>query len=302
MSIEMDFEGGYEALGFVDGMATEIKTNRYLGSVITMAHSLMAESFDETMDNIAMTNKASYNHVYEWRMIGKPEGRLWKHTMIGRGTTREATFEWQASSAPILTPEERQSDPLGTNDPITEIDPDVLGKLKKRTYFFYWKAPMMEYGLSARVRPKYARRLFIPTWASPDTNYRYGMETFQDFSKANPQDGSGGQGTVGMFTAAWLNWWNEAAPKMWDSKVKTVVENDLGVIGREINRSKRAKKASFGLKTFGGKKDYRFAAFEEGRNRAEALVRGKARSYARQSKYIANNGKFGVDVDYGNRG
>jgi len=300
MSLEMDFTEGYDALGFAQGMTSEIKTDRYLGSVMTMAHSRMADRFDLMMDTLAATNRSSYHHVYEWRMIGQPAGRLWNHAMVGRGTTREATFEWRASRSPILTPQERMSDPLGTNDPITGIDPDVLSKLKNRSYFFYWKAPMMEYGLAARVRPRYAKRLFVPTWRAPG-NYRHAMETYQDFSAGNPQDGSGGAGTVGMFSAAWLNWWNDVAPKIWDTESKNVVENDLGIIGKEMSRSKKKAKARFSLKTFGGKKDYSFAAFEDGRNRAEALVKAKARSYSKQSKYIAANGKFGVDVDYGGR-
>lgn len=298
LSLEMDFSDGYEAAGFVQGMTAEMKTDRYLGSVMSMAHTLMAEAFDTTMDALAASNRSSYHHVYEWRMIGNPGGRLWKHAMIGRGTTREATFEWQASKAPILTPEERMSDPLGTNDPIAGVDPDVISSLKPRTYFFYWKAPMMEYDLTARVRPRYAKRLFIPTWRAPG-NYRFGMETYQEFSAGNPQDGSGGPGTVGNFTAAWLNWWNHTAPNIWDNRVKRVVEEDLGVIGKEVTRSKKASRSSFTLKTFGGRGDYKFAAFESGRNRAEALVRGKARSYTKASKYIESNGSFGVDVDYG---
>jgi hypothetical protein len=220
--------------------------------------------------------------------------------MIGRGTMREATFEWVASKAPILTPQERMSDPLRTNDPIAKVDKEVIADLKPRTYFFYWKAPMMEYDLPARVRPKWAKRLFIPTWRAPG-NYKFGMETYQDFSAGNPQDGSGGQGTVGMFTAAWLNWWNRTAPKIWDDNVRNVVENDLGVIGREATRKKKTASSSFGLTTFGKKRGYKFAAFESGRNRAEALVKGKARSYASASKYIDKNGTFGLDVNYGGK-
>jgi hypothetical protein len=297
ISLEMDFSDGYEAAGFVRGMTAEMSTDRYLGSVMGMAHTLMAEAFDATMDAMAASNRSAYHHVYEWRMIGVPGGRLWRHAMVGRGTSREATFEWQASKAPILTPEERQSDPLGTNDPMVGVDLESLN-LKPRTYFFYWKAPMMEYDLAARVRPRYAKRLFIPTWRAPG-NYTFGMETYQEFSSANPQDGSGGPGTVGNFTAAWLGWWNSEAPAMWDNQVRHVIENDIGVMGKEVGRKKRATTSTFTLKTFGGVKDYKFAAFESGRNRAEALVKGKARSYTKASKYINNNGTFGVDVDYG---
>src|SRR5690242_4645598 len=95
LSLEMDFEDGYATAGFIRGMVTEISTDRYLGSVMNMAHARMAEAFDIEMDVLAASNPNNYHHVYEWRMIGLPEGRLWKHAMIGRGTRREATFEWQ---------------------------------------------------------------------------------------------------------------------------------------------------------------------------------------------------------------
>lgn len=297
LSIEMDFTDGYEASGFITGMTAEMKTSRYTGSVLEMAHTRMADTFDVSLDGLAANNKSQFHHVYEWRMIGIPQGRLWQHVLVGRGSVREASFSWKASTQPILTPEERMDDPLGTNDPMQNVDVEVLKKLKPRKYIFYWKAPMMEYDLTARVKPRYAKRLFVPTWRSP-TNYILKDETYQDFSYANPQDWSGGDGTVNKFTTAWLGFWNQVAPGIFEREVQTVIENDIGKTAREMLTG-RSRKKKVGLKTFGGRDEYDFAAFESGRNRAEALVRGKAKSYSKASKYIDKNGQFGIDVNYG---
>lgn len=305
ISLEMDAEGGYAAAGFITGMTTEISTNRYIGNVLKYAHGEMAKAFDTETDMKAISAPRFLHHVYEWRMIGLPEGRLWRHQLRGQGSTREATFAWKASKAPILTPQERQSDPLGTNDPISEVDLSELPRLGKRNYVFYWKAPMMEYNLAARVRPRYARRLFIPTWSVPDKMYRFGMETMQDFRYANPQDSSGGPGTVGMFTAQWTQWWNTVAPKMWDMEVQRTIERDLGIVGNEIGKVGRTRKKTFGLAVFNptagkGADSSNFAAFEAGRNLAEARIKKQGESYAQASRYVDQQGVYGVDVDYGN--
>ena len=297
MSLEMDFTEGYEASGFVNGMVAGFKSTRWTSSVLEMAHTVMARQFDETLDNIARGNPGSYHHVYEWRMVGVPQGRLWTHTMVGRGAVREASWSWKASTQPILTPEERMDDPLGINDPMAGVDAEVIAKLKPRRYIFYWKAPMMEYDLTARVRPRYAKRLFVPTYKSP-TNYVFKDETYQDFNYANPQDDSGGEGTVNKFTTYWLSFWNQVAPDIFDKEVQKIVENDIGRMAKEMVSGKRKNK-QVGLKTFGGRSGYDFAAYESGRNRAEALVAGKAKSYSKASKYIDKNGQFGIDVKYG---
>ena len=294
VSIDSDFDEGYEFAGVVTGMTSTIKTNRFTSSVLEMAHAMLAEDFDQHIDAIAKTNPSALHHVYEWRMIGLAKGRLWSHTLVGRGKTREASWEWLPSEAPILTPAERMKDPLRTNDPMQAVNPDDLDKLSDQSYYFHWKAPMMEFGLPARVRPKQAKRLFVPTWHSPK-GYHFSMETLQDFSAGNPQDGSGGRGTMGNFTAIWQAWWNNAAPKSFDDHVNKVVEKDIGVGAKELLRSKRKRYKTVTLKTMGDKS----AAFESGRNRAEAYFLGRAKNYTQASRYIGKHGKFGMDVDYG---
>jgi len=216
-------------MGHIQGIATAVSTDRYIGSVLKYTHERLAKAFDEQMDVIALGNPSAYNHVYEWRMLGLPQGRLWKHKATGTGSmsgvagkVREGTFQFKASTRPILTPEERHKD---SNDPMSAVPLDIIAMLKPRKYFFYNKASMMEYGLAATVRPKYGKFLFVPTrnsalsgskWRdSPSSmsgnGFYLAKSTQQNFQYRNPQDSSGGSGTVGRFTSTWVEWWaNEA--------------------------------------------------------------------------------------------
>lgn len=297
MKLDFDLDDGYAALGFMNGMATEINTDRYLGSVIDYSHDILAAAFDVHMDTIARSNPSAYHHVYEWRMVGLPPGRLWRHKISGGGSTtggrvREATFEWRASVRPILTPKERQSDPLGISDPMEQVDSEVIAKLKNRTYFFYNKAPMMEYGLRANVYPKNGKYLFVPSIGTGPKNFYLARHTDQDFSFANPQDHSGGGGTVGKFTTAWVAWWNTVAPTLWDAQVRNTIDNDLGKTEKEMGRAlqgRRSRGKSFGIATFNSGN----AAFESGKNLAQAYFKGKEQSYRSASRYVDKNGVFG---------
>ena len=297
VNLEFDMTDGYAALGFIQGIATTVNTDRYIGTVVNYTHAQLARAFDEHMDVVSRTNPSAYSHVYEWRMIGLPQGRLWKHKISGGGAiagigrVREATFEWRASTQPILTPEERYND---DNDPISKIDPAIIAKLKKRTYFFYNKASMMEYGLRATVSPKNAKFLFVPT-SNPSLSgpkgFYLAQSTNQNFAYKNPQDSSGGSGTVGRFTAAWVEWWTTVAPRMWNSEISKTVEHDLGKSEIEMSRATHGHKRNkvIGIGVFNDE----YAAFESGKNLASAYVYGKAASYARAAAIVEREGVFG---------
>ena len=135
-------------IGAIDGMTATVKTNRYTNAVLKAIHARLADEFDQTLDVIALSAPKNFHHVYEWGMTGAPQARLWKHTFTGAGNSRVAGFRWKASKVPIPTPEERASNP---NDPISQLDSKELDKLSKRRYFFYWKAPVMEYNQTVHI-------------------------------------------------------------------------------------------------------------------------------------------------------
>src|SRR6188768_2835411 len=103
IDIEAELGGGYLVSGFVTGLATEVSTDRFIIPVVEYAHDQMAQAFDTEADALARSSN-SLSHVYEWRLNGAPQGRLWKHTLTGRGTNRQASWQWLPSTSPILTP------------------------------------------------------------------------------------------------------------------------------------------------------------------------------------------------------
>lgn len=282
IDIEADMDNGYMMLGYVSGLSTEVKTDRYIGSVITYAHDRMAQHFDENIDQVARGNDANFSHVYENRMLGVPQGRLWQHQLSGRGAARQATWKWLPSTQPILTPEERKA-AHNPNDPISEVDDADLERLSGRDYYFTWKAPVMEYGLTVNIVAKNAKALFIPT---------FGVDNGFIFRKSsnNQMQNKG----AGRFSGFWAQWWSSSAPALWDAEIKRTIEKDLGRSSKELSRKGRKTTKTFNVSTIGNAD----AAFEAGRNYAEAYVKGKAKSYAQASKYIDRYGKYGSEVNY----
>jgi hypothetical protein len=284
IDIEADLVDGYKVAGFVTGLATEVHTSRYIGPVVEYAHDRMARAFDLEIDNVARGNEASLGHVYEWRMLGLPEGRLWRHTLTGRGENRQASWSWQQSTMPILTPQERK-DADNPDDPISEVDDEDIKELSDRQYVFHWKAPVIEYGLTVNIVAVNAKALFIPSFGAENGFY---------FAKSSHNQMKS-KGT-GKFTAFWTNWWANGAAKVWDIEVKRTIERDLGQSKRELAKTTagRASSKTFSINTIANNEK----AFEAGRNYAEAYVKGKAKSYAQAAKYIDRYGKYGDEVNY----
>lgn len=282
INIEADLADGYYATGFVMGFTTEMSTDRFIAPVVEFAHSEMAQAFDREIDQVARSNADSLGHVYEWRMVGQPMGRLWKHTLSGRGAARQASWEWQKSIAPILTPQERKS-AGNPNDPMTGISDKDIAQLSGRDYFFHWKAPMMEYGMTVNIVAKNAKALFVPSFNADGGFY---------FTKATHNQLAGNNN--GRFTAFWTTWWGDSgAGGEWNNHVKRIIEKDLGRAKNEMGTHRRRKR-TFGLSTITDNQK----AYESGRNYAEAMIKGKADSYRKASKYVDRYGKFGNEVSY----
>ena len=242
-SVDLTSAGG--AVGSIDGMIAGIKSNRYTRSVIQYTWKRMTQEFDMELDARAVTatGRHNYHHVYEWRFIGNPAGRLWRHKLTGAGGHREATFTWIASKTKILTPEERRANATGIsdNDPIQKVPQKNIDRLSTRPYIFYWKAPVMEYDLPVMIRPKDAEQLFVPIW-----NAKSGFKMSMGESVINP----GGDATSGSFTYFWTYWWATQAPKVFDSEIRNTVERDLGRTAEEaINKQRRSKTVSVGVQT-----------------------------------------------------
>lgn len=284
IDIEADMTEGYKALGFITGFSSEVSTDRFIGPVVEYAHSEMAQAFDLEIDQVARGNEESLGHVYEWRMVGTPQGRLWRHTLTGRGANRQASWEWQQSKTNILTPEERKNAD-NPNDPINAVDDEDLAELSDRKYYFYNKAAVIEYGLPVNIVAVNAKALFIPSF-SHESGYYFAK------SSSNQMANKG----AGKFTAFWTNWWSTGADAIWQNQIKRIIEKDLGRSKKELSKTTRGRKSkkTFSLNTFADND----TAFEAGRNYAEAYIKGRAKSYKQAAKYIDRYGKYGDEVNY----
>lgn len=289
-SFAVDTSQGEALTGFLAGMITEISTSRFIAPVMDYAHAEMAKAFDLDLDVIAKSNPTEYYHMYEWRMVGMPKGHLWRHVMEGGGGyVRTATFEFLPSVMPILTPKERFGDPLGIADPIASVDPADLAKLKNRSYKFWNKAMVQEYGLAANVYPVNVHFLFVPTLRNKG-NFMLSKHTSQDFSRANPQDASGATGTRGKFTEFWDMWWSEMAPTVWDDNVRLVIEDDLLKSERELTATinkRRSTTKVFKMNVAAGSAAYLGAKAEAG-----LYFRSQAVAYQKAANAIEKSGAF----------
>jgi hypothetical protein len=295
---------GYAALGFMKEMSVQVSTDKFINDVVTYAHAAMASDFDNQVANAARTNPDRLHHVYEPGHVGMQEFQLWEHRLYGRGKNRQASFEWKESVLPILNPEERHSDP---NDPMSKVPEDVIENLSDRKYIFYMRAPIMEYRMRVNIAPKNAKYLFIPTFkknwhkgkSASDSytgnNFRFAKQNTPDWDYRNPQEPSGGEGTVGQVTAQWVAFWaGGGADATWSDKVKRVVETDLGSAENAMPKRTRRRSSNITIAAFADND----AAYEAGSNLARAFIRGKAKSYAQAAKYIQKKGLFGGMEEY----
>lgn len=308
LHLEFELEDGYAALGFINEMTTQISTDYFLNDVIEYAHANMAQDFDYQVNAVAMSNPEKFNHVYETGQIGNEEMKLWEHTLYGRGKRRQASFEWKEATLPIESPRERARNP---KDPMSKVPSDVIDKLSDRNYVFRLKAPIMEYRMRVNVTPKYAKFLFIPTfalnyrrgnknegWLKP-SNFRFEKHNIPDWSYSNPQEPSGSDGTVGQFTEQWVSYWGGGgADDTWRTNVQKVIEKNMGeaeiAMPSSARRRTRKRVSTASITAFASND----AAFEAGANLARAFIRGKAKSYADAAKYIKKKGFFGGDMEF----
>ena len=302
----MDLEDGYAALGFAKGLSEGFTSKYYLTSVVEYAFGAMSEAFNDEVMLAAESNAGSLQHVYEPGYEGDPHARLWTNILAGRGEKRQATFEFRNSVMPILNPRERKSDP---SDPMSEVPDEIIDKLSMEPYVFRLRAPIMEYGIRTTITPRPGKkRLFIPTFGlhypykrrgkgnGGPQNFRFEKINVPDWSFSNPQEPSGSQGSVGRFTGQWVAFWaGGGADALWKNTIMKGIEGDLDDWGAKMGKIVKSKKSSSKvaqISTFNDSK----AAFENGRNLAQAYMKGKARTYAAASRYVEKHGAFGGDI------
>lgn len=237
IAMNADFTQLASAVGALEGMVATVKTDRFLTPLVESTHVALANTFDAHMSLIAEANPQRFHHVYEWRLTGDVAGQLWTHQLKGRGSSnRFASWAWKASKTPILTPEERAEDP---NDPMHYLSSKKVDSFNDRSYFFIWKAPVMEYNQAVTIKPKYAKEIAFPSGIK--------LGKIVGMNKAvvaNP----GGEETTLAFTTEWTRWWNTVAPAIFDDTIGKTLKK--GIEDETLKAVKRgSRKASVGIST-----------------------------------------------------
>lgn len=281
VAISADMTEAYGMVGAITGMSKTVRTSNYKASILKFAHAEMSEQMDSEIDLLALANPKMFRHVYEWGMVGVPAGRLWAHTLIGTGGNRTASFKWKASKLPVPSPSERANNP---DDPMSMVPADVVARLSNRKHFFYWKAPIMEYGLRVRIEPRNAKKLFIPL-GELARNQKLGSKRTYVFTEGPVFAHPGAQQARGAFSAAWATWWGSRAEAVFSETVERTVGMDLeGAFrrGASANTATRKRAKTISLAAISSQQ----AAAEIGEDLAAAYLEGRARSYTQARRWL----------------
>lgn len=221
--------------GMVTGMAKKVSTQGYLSDVLSYTHKKMSEEFDNFVDLArgGQDGKGSLHHVYEWRMpIKAPHAKLWKHQLVGHGASKLASWDWRASKKRIDNPQEKAMDP---DDPMYHLEEEDVERFSSRTYFFHWKAPVMEGDFTTIIQPVNVKKIM---YASPvDLGELV-------WSKESVVENPGGDQTTGAFTALWVTWWKTEAPRVFDSILRPELDRD---IENSVRMKSRRRSGTLGI-------------------------------------------------------
>jgi hypothetical protein len=209
-SFGMDASGAAAFNGYVNGIATEVQTSGYIGSVVVYAYSKLAYFFGQAADAAARLSPGAFKHMYEWgnsygdvSSVGLEQARLWKLASSGSGRNRVATFQYLPSVRPV---------PI---NPILLVPGEKSGKtVREGVHVFTWKARIMEEGTPVTIRPVQAKYLAF-VGSSGDITFRKGPMTVTPRS------------SVGVFSRFFLVWWNSEAQDIFETNIRPELESDL---------------------------------------------------------------------------
>lgn len=243
----------------IDGVAGAIKTDAHINDVLKNANIILTGEFVLHMSREALANVQELGHMFEWRRVGDPSARLWKHILRGSGRNRQLTFTFKASKSTV---------------PVSEA---LRAVGVKQRHVFVWKAPVIEFGLPVRISPVVARALVfeakgkVGTGASNGHAYVRDGIVFHTGTVNIPRAGS--PRAWGAFTKAFNEWFTGPEPieilkREIDPATKDAVNKSVKEKLAKI-RSTATKKKTFSI-TVGGVD----SSFEK------KLVQSLSRNYA----------------------
>ena len=261
IGLSADISEASALTGFLKALSLEIKTARHIGPVLKYTHSLMSQEFTEYMSVIAAAQPSRFHHVYEWGQVGDPGARLWDDQLVGGGNNRVATFRWKASKQ------------------VVPVRADFRAKGVKKIHVFVWKAPVMEFATQLTISPKRGRHLAFFTGPTSPTN-KYPMKVTQGSIQVSQP---GGPYVKGAFTREFAGWWGGAgAQSVFESKVRQVLENDLGRMPIEstIAPFRRARNKKFAMQAVANAE----AAEQAGAAAARKYLNARSSAYIEAAK------------------
>lgn len=269
VGFNVDTRSAQAVLGFIEGIAYTINTNQHISAVLNYSHSKMAEAFDLYMDMRATADPSSFHHVYEWGMVGEPQGRLWRNTLKGHGRTKDASWEWRASKKTVPV----RSDAVATN---AAGQPYGHGR-PQQIHVFVWKAPALEYQKSFTIAPKRGKYIvyFTGPWSSNGEWYQHVNFATGPITVQNP----GGEHVNMSFTKAFVEWWGHGgAETEFNTGLKQKLEHDLGLMrGPMTLVNRKFKDKTFNIRTITDAA----AAHKVGAEAADKFIKALGTDYIR---------------------
>ena len=225
-------------VGSTEAYLGSVSTPVYLDDLLRYAHANASKLFDEHAAAYAGATQ-KINHMYEWGTQGinptpgatplnplSPMARLWRHRFTGRGGSRKIDYEFRASMVPVPLP---LPGGAGAAD----------SKLPSRKHIFYWKAPIMEYGITVQIKPRYAKALWIPLRGEPMTEDNRAIERGFIMTKKTITTVPGRR-FAGEFSKLWVGWWSTEGVAAIDGIAQTAVNTDAeSVIASNSMRARR---------------------------------------------------------------
>jgi hypothetical protein len=103
---------------------------------------------------MAVGNRRSFHHLYEWNAVGRTSQRLFDLKMSNSSGRTKSIFSMDVSFRPSHT-----------LVPLTDAQatPGPTGAVVKKKHIFYNKAMVMEYGQKVTIRPKTSKYLAFDT-------------------------------------------------------------------------------------------------------------------------------------------
>lgn len=228
VEITTTFVNASETLGTVDGILTAASSKILQDDIARMFYAYMATGFDTYYRGMAFANPQRYGHMYDWDLMGRPSGRLWKHQLKGRAGNREATWAFLPSTKPVpeWTPQN------------TYIESGDFPTLKRNgQHMFPAKAMVFESGQKTTITPR-GKAMFIPLyWKNQKgrkikTNFGSGIELtdrdkkrgFVWLQRSTTQDH---QESMGAFGMSFLGYFQSNADRVFSEKVEPRINNRI---------------------------------------------------------------------------